>query len=137
VIPDLDLLAPFLGGDRDFHRRFTHSVTFALLVGLACAAANELARAWRAESSRFGCAAALATLSHAITDMMTTYPPGVAVLSPFSSVRYQLPSRPVTTVTREIGFVLLPALLAALTVLWFRNIRLLAPKSAPPTIQLR
>lgn len=36
VLPDVDLLAPYFGGDRDFHRRFTHSVFFAGLFGIAC-----------------------------------------------------------------------------------------------------
>src|SRR5262245_26970558 len=138
VLPDLDLMAPWLGGDRDFHRRFTHSVAFALIVGLACATGNRLARHQRAESIHFGCSAALATLSHAITDMMTTSPPGVALLSPFSNVRNELPWRPITSVTREIGFVLLPALLAGITLLWLRNVRMLAPKTTSPVvIQLR
>src|SRR4051812_22219782 len=77
VMPDIDLLAPYLGGDRDFHRRFTHSITFALIVGILCTTSDRLARHGRAESIRFGCYTVIATLSHAISDMMTTYPVGV------------------------------------------------------------
>jgi membrane-bound metal-dependent hydrolase YbcI (DUF457 family) len=36
-----------------------------------------------------GVYAVLATFSHAIADMMTTYPIGVALISPFSDARYQ------------------------------------------------
>lgn len=121
VIADLDLLAPYVGGDRDFHRRFTHSIPFALLVGLSCAAGDRLARHSRADSVRVGCYGALATLSHGIADMLTTYPPGVALLSPFSQERYHLPWRPITNVTREVAFVFLPAMFLAAGLLRFRK----------------
>jgi len=70
VIPDLDLLAPYLGADRDFHRRFTHPIVFAVLVGFSCAAADRLARRPRAEAMWLGVYAAVGTLSHAIADMI-------------------------------------------------------------------
>ena len=131
-MPDIDLLAPYVGGDRDFHRRFTHSVTFALIVGILCTASYQLARHRRAESIRFGCFAALATLSHAAFDMLTTYRVGVALASPFSPVRYHLPWRPITSVTIEIEFVLAPALVIALSMLWLRKIRVWTPNSDAP-----
>ena len=120
VVPDVDLLAPYLGGDRDFHRRFTHSIVFAVLVGFSCAAVEWLARHSRAQSVRVGGYTALATMSHAIADMLTTYPPGVALLSPFSEERFHLPWRPITSVTREFEFVVLPLLLLVTLVLCWR-----------------
>ena len=44
MIPDVDLLAPYLGGDRDLHRRFTHSIPFAVIVGVLWTAGYQLAR---------------------------------------------------------------------------------------------
>ena len=66
-------------------------------------------------------ALAFATLSHALADMMTTYPLGVAVFSPFSELRYHLPWRPITSVTREVGLVFVPALLLTLGILRVRR----------------
>jgi membrane-bound metal-dependent hydrolase YbcI (DUF457 family) len=121
VLPDIDLLAPYLGGDRDFHRRFTHSATFAVIVALTCAAGARFVGQSRDDSIRLGCCGALAILSHAIADMLTTYPLGVALLSPFSDVRYQLPWHPVTSLGKEAGLALLPALLAGLVVFRIRK----------------
>ena len=129
VIPDLDLLAPYLGAERDFHRRFTHSIAFAVLAGLSCAAADRVARRPRAEAMWLGVYAALATLSHAIADMLTTYPLGVAVFSPFSESRHHLPWRPITSVMREMGFIFVPALLVAVGILRFRSIGVHRPST--------
>jgi membrane-bound metal-dependent hydrolase YbcI (DUF457 family) len=54
VVPDLDLLAPYLGGDRDFHRRFTHSIFFAGLLGIACGAGRALFSGSREHSVHLG-----------------------------------------------------------------------------------
>lgn len=138
VMPDIDLLAPYLGGERDFHRRFTHSILFALIGGIFGATSYRLTRHRAIESIRFGCLAALAILSHPISDMMTTYPLGVALASPFSQVRYHLPWQPVTSVTIEFEFVLLPVLVIALTMLPLRRIWVRTTKaSSTVTLQLR
>jgi hypothetical protein len=57
IPPDLDLLAPYFGGDRDVHRRLTHSVFFAGLLGMACGLAASHSR-FRGRSVRLGTAAA-------------------------------------------------------------------------------
>lgn len=115
VIPDIDLAAPYFGGDRDFHRRFTHSILFAVIVGLSFAIAGRLARRSGADSMRLGGSAALAILSHALSDMLTTYRLGVALMSPVSATRYELPWHPIAGIPSEFLFVFLPAVVIGLS----------------------
>jgi membrane-bound metal-dependent hydrolase YbcI (DUF457 family) len=132
VVPDLDLLAPYLGGDRDFHRSLTHSLLFAMCLGIACATATALPRQYHGGALRMGATAALGTLSHAITDMMTTYPLGVALMSPISASRYVLPWRPIHTLGGEILCVSLPAAMILVGMLWVRRIRIIRLAREPP-----
>jgi membrane-bound metal-dependent hydrolase YbcI (DUF457 family) len=138
VVPDVDLLAAYLGGDRDLHRRFTHSLLFGGLLGLACGAAGAVLRSSHGQCARLGKIAALSVLSHALLDMLTTYRMGVALLSPFSASRYASPWRPIDSLAFEALWVALPAIVVLLSVLRFRRIRLVTlTRDAPVTIDFR
>ena len=125
ILPDVDLLAPYFGGDRDFHRRFTHSVFFAGLLGIACGFAASHSR-FQGTSVRLGTLAALCSLSHGVLDMVTSYPMGVAMMSPFSAHRYVLPWRPIESLTTEALWVAVPVLLVLAGVLWLRRVQILS-----------
>lgn len=87
VAPDLDFSAPWLLNlEHDWHRGFTHSVFFALLVTGVMHAYYKAAR-WRETLS-----AGLALLSHGLLDAATTAVGygGVKLLWPFSSRRMAL-----------------------------------------------
>ena len=55
-------------------------------------------------------------------DMLTTYPLGVVLLSPFSETRYHLPWQPISSVAREVSFIFLPTAVVSLVVLKMRHI---------------
>jgi membrane-bound metal-dependent hydrolase YbcI (DUF457 family) len=138
VVPDVDLLAPYLGGDGDSHRRFTHSLSFGGLLGIAFGAAGAILRRAPGQCLRLGTIAAASALSHALLDMLTTYRLGAAVLSPFSASRYASPWQPIESPTSEALWVALPAGVVLLSVLRLRRIRLVTlTREAPVTIQLR
>lgn len=86
VAPDLDFGAPWLLHlKHDWHRGFTHSVFFALVVTLLIHAYYKAPR-WR-ETFSLG----LALLSHGLLDSVTTVGKrGVALLWPFTSHRVSL-----------------------------------------------
>jgi membrane-bound metal-dependent hydrolase YbcI (DUF457 family) len=138
VVPDVDLLAPYLGGAGDLHRRFTHSLLFGGLLGIACGAAGAILRRSPGQCVRLGTIAALSVLSHALLDMLATYRLGVAVLSPFSASRYASPWRPIDSLTSEALWVAVPAVVVLLSVLRLRRIRLVTlTRESPVTIHLR
>jgi inner membrane protein len=123
--PDLDFILVFALGSRAWHRGFTHSLAFALVVGLALFLALGRRRARRAA------AYALAFASHCLLDFATTKEsPGLELLWPFSTDRLglrwfglsELPSRlPPAAVLKSLclEFALFaPPLLA---VLWLRS----------------
>lgn len=132
MLPDLDLLAPYFGGSRYIHRGFTHSITFAAMIGLACVWYGQLRVGRVAQAWRLGCYAAVATASHALADMTTTYPLGVVLLSPFSGTRYHLPLQPISSVPSEALFISVPTAVVSLVVLKIRRIRLFGSRRDPP-----
>lgn len=82
---DLDFLLVFGLRMRGWHRGFTHSFAFALIVWLALFAL--LGRARAREAAAYG----LAYASHAVLDFATTkFGGGVVLLWPFSSERLAL-----------------------------------------------
>jgi inner membrane protein len=138
VVPDVDLLAPYLGGDGDLHRRFTHSLMFGGLLGIACGAAGAILRRSPGQYIRLGAIVAMSALSHALLDMLTTYRLGAALLSPFSASRYASPWQPIDSLTSEGLWVALPAVVVLLSVLRLRRIQLVTlTREAPATLQLR
>lgn len=93
VLPDVDSIGFGLGIPYDSplgHRGFTHSLFFALLIGLSCAA---LAGYLRAPAGIVFAVVFASTASHGVLDALTTGGSGVAFFSPFSNARYFLPWR--------------------------------------------
>lgn len=100
VAPDLDVVAFRLGiayAAPLGHRGFSHSLAFAVLLGLAATLAlRALARgtARPAFAPTFALLA-LATASHGLFDSLTNGGLGVAFFSPLDLTRYFLPWRPI------------------------------------------
>ncbi len=123
IAADLDFVMVFLLGPKNWHRGFSHSPAFALIVILIFALLS--ARARFKQALAYG----LAFASHGILDYLTTLKGGgVAMLWPFSSQRFgagwvglsELPSRlPPIEIVRSLflEFVIFVPLLAL--VLWF------------------
>jgi len=97
VLPDADGLAHLLGAGPLYgsfwgHRGFTHTLLFALLMGVA---GLWLCRLWKGKPWQgfvwlFAC-----TLSHPLLDMLTSGGAGIALWAPFSAEREFSPWRPV------------------------------------------
>lgn len=119
VIPDLDLVGPgdFLGG----HRGFTHSFTFAGLVGLASAAIVRSRPGWKGARIRLLLFIAIATATHGSLDALTSVSRGVQLLSPFSLRQYRVPL--LRGGVEELIWLFLPAVLLAGLVLYLRGCR--------------
>jgi len=145
VVPDADVLAFGFGvpyGSMFGHRGFTHSLAFALLLGVSVTLAF-----FRDAPNRKALAAffSLATASHAALDMLTNGGLGVALFAPFSGGRYFFPFRPVevspigvreffgewglVVILSELLWVWLPAGLCVALVVIFRR---LTARPAPP-----
>lgn len=91
IVPDLDVAAFHFGIHDDHllgHRGFTHSLGFALLLGVIAALAAPLLRARRLTAFVF---VAVSAVSHGLLDMLTNGGAGISLLWPFSSERYFLP----------------------------------------------
>jgi inner membrane protein len=105
VVPDLDVLAFGLGvpyGAPWGHRGLTHSLCFAVLLGLAAAALT-----WR----RLGVPfwdwwgfLSLVAATHGLLDAFTNGGLGVALLAPFDETRYFFPWRPIEVSPIGLGF---------------------------------
>ena len=94
LLPDADVFGFRLGvryEDPFGHRGATHSLAFALLIGLAAAA---VARASRLPARRTGIVAAAVVASHAVLDTLTDGGLGCALLWPFTNERFFAPVRP-------------------------------------------
>lgn len=85
VLPDLDFLFVFATGNEKWHRGFTHSIAFALLVGLIIHLYLGRRR-WRE-----ALAYSFAYASHFILDFLTTkVGGGLELFFPFSAQRFKL-----------------------------------------------
>lgn len=98
VLPDADVLSFRFGIPyEDFwgHRGFTHSLLFALPVGILITLLfyrpSFKSRTYWIYASFFS----LSTASHAVLDAMTTGGLGVAFFAPFDNERYFFPFRPI------------------------------------------
>jgi inner membrane protein len=101
VLPDVDLLLPVFGaGGREWHRTITHSLFFAVAVGLAAWAIASRLSSHR-NALRVPLYLAFATASHGLLDAMTTYPIGVAFYCPVSWKRYAGPWQPIDGIAVE------------------------------------
>ena len=98
VIPDLDVfLRPWVPyGHPLAHRGFTHSLAFALLLGMLAAVAWR--SQWGAVPGRAGGLGLLLTAvvaSHGLLDALTDGGSGIAFFLPFDAGRYAFPVRPI------------------------------------------
>lgn len=129
MLPDADAIGFAFGvryGSMWGHRGFTHSIVFALLVGLVVGmfAFGKLPTA--KARIKLVLYFALVTLSHPLLDALTNGGLGVALFAPFSAERYFFPWRPIEVspigmqffserglevVASEVIWVWLPALL--------------------------
>jgi inner membrane protein len=122
ILPDLDVLAFRLGiaYSNDFgHRGFTHSLFFALFVGLA---AMPFAQALQSSRKIVFALIMLCTASHGLLDMLTNGGLGVAFFWPFSSERHFFPFQVVQVSPLSLSRIMGPAGLllfkSELTWLW-------------------
>lgn len=120
LLPDADVLAFKFGIPYESqwgHRGFTHSIVFALAIGLV-----SIPWSRKLESSRrmVFLIAFLSTLSHAVFDALTNGGLGVAIFWPFDHSRYFFPFRPVqVSPIGVMGFLSWRGLLVVLSeILW-------------------
>ena len=95
IIPDADVIAFKFGisyGDPFGHRGFSHSISFALVLGLIASYFSEYFKATKllAFSMIF-----IATCSHGVLDALTDGGQGVAFFWPFTDERFFFPFRPI------------------------------------------
>ena len=98
VVPDLDVfLRPWFRYGHPFgHRGFSHSLAFALLLGiLAAVAARKDAGAVPGGVGGLALFFAVVTASHGILDAFTHGGSGIPLFMPFDGTRYAFPFRPI------------------------------------------
>lgn len=127
VVPDIDAIGrPFYGAAGDVqalggHRGFTHSITFAALLGVVASSVTVIDRGWTGQRVRFGVFVAIATALHGVLDLFTsigaiTSP--VQFLSPFSTQGYAISRHPITGPFSELFLCLLP-LIGVTCAIWY------------------
>lgn len=98
VLPDVDAIGHWLGVPTSSvfgHRGITHSLSFALLAGLATAWLLTRPAATREQRARLALYLVLAMVSHGVLDAFTNGGPGIAFFAPFSDARCFFPFRPI------------------------------------------
>jgi len=99
ILPDVDVVRSVIGIPYEHvfgHRGITHSIAFAMLVGMVVPKFAVPSLSW--SSGRYGIFAmyfGLVTLSHGILDACTNGGLGIAFFAPFDTTRYFFPSRPI------------------------------------------
>jgi inner membrane protein len=104
ILPDFDSIAFKLGiayADQFGHRGATHSLFFALAVGMVGAAAAPWLRTTRWRALWF---LTLCTASHPVLDALTSGGLGVALFWPWSHERIFAPWRPIAVSPIGMGF---------------------------------
>ncbi len=99
LLPDADVLGLVLGIPYEHmwgHRGLTHSISFAVLIGLVMPklAVPSLPH-WSTQYGVFALYFGLVTMSHGFLDAFTDGGLGVAFFSPFDTTRYFFPWRPI------------------------------------------
>ncbi|WP_103071413.1 metal-dependent hydrolase [Aquimarina sediminis] len=98
VLPDADVIGFKFGiAYEDFwgHRGFSHSLLFALLLGILITLIFYRKKAFTKTGVALVLYFFICTASHGILDAMTTGGLGIAFFSPFNDLRYFLPWRPI------------------------------------------
>ena len=126
VLPDLDAVGrPFGWGDLGFlggHRALTHSIFFAVVLGLVVAELAFRDVRWQGYRGRIIAYLVLATASHGALDAFAPYGGGVEFFAPVSAVRYAAPWLPLDLVN-EIFWIWFPAVLTIVIVRRLRTSR--------------
>ena len=104
ILPDLDVIAFAFGISYSSmlgHRGITHSIFFAILVGVIVSFLfpKEAAVRWK-----LALYFAAVTVSHPLLDMLTNGGLGVALLAPFTNERFFSPWRPIEVSPIGVGF---------------------------------
>jgi inner membrane protein len=102
LLPDADLLGSLLGIRHEGmfgHRGLSHSLVFALILGLIVSFLADPQR-W----IRFFWFFFIVTASHGVLDAMTDGGLGVAFFSPFDDTRYLFPFRPIKATPLGLSF---------------------------------
>jgi inner membrane protein len=138
ILPDVDAISFAFGiryDDLFGHRGITHSIFFAVLVGLFVGLLVD-AKAGRQQRLKYVGYFTLVTLSHPVLDAMTNGGRGVAFFAPFSNSRYFFPFRPIEVspigmrffsyrgleaLSSEILWVWLPACVILVSVILYRK----------------
>jgi inner membrane protein len=106
VLPDLDVFAPAFGVPWSSflaHRGFTHTLGFALLLGIALALLVFRRRPpWRLDT--IAALLALATFTHPLLDMLTNGGRAIPILWPFDDAPHFFPWRPIEVSPFIAGF---------------------------------
>jgi inner membrane protein len=114
VLLDIDAIGrPFGLGDLAFfggHRALTHSMLFAIILGLSVTYFGFRDRRWDGSSLRIAVYLIMATASHGLLDAFASYGSGVAFFYPLSVRRWSAPWQPIGA-TSEILWIWIPAAL--------------------------
>ncbi len=106
VVPDLDAVGYWLGVPTSAwlgHRGFTHSIPFALALGIAAAVVSTRRAPAIGHRGTLAMYFILVLLTHGFLDAFTNGGPGIAFFSPFSNARYFFPWRPIQVSPIGIG----------------------------------
>lgn len=135
LLPDADVIGIPLGlgyGNTWGHRGATHSLVFALAIGIAVGA---LARLTRRPAFRTGCIVTLVVASHGVLDAFTNSTTGVTLFWPFDRTRYLAPYTQIPVSPFGVGYISPYGLYAFITeltlfapLIWFalREVRVTA-----------
>jgi inner membrane protein len=139
MLPDIDAVGYWLGVPTHSligHRGLTHSIAFAVSVGLAAALWWTRRRRAPVPRSRIALYLVAVMLSHGILDAFTNGGPGIAFFAPFSNARYFFSFRPIAVspigvqgvlgerglviLASEARWILLPSAILALSAMLLR-----------------
>ena len=115
MLPDADVIGFGFGveyGDPWGHRGATHSLSFAIAVGLTIGFA---ARWFKRPAARTALVAAVVLASHGLLDTLTDGGLGSALLWPFDLTRYFAPWRPIPVAPIGLAFLSSSGLVISLT----------------------
>lgn len=141
MLPDVDAIGFAFGVRYDSmlgHRGLTHSIAFAVLVGLAVGMFAFGKRPEGPGKLQLALYFTLVTVSHPLLDALTNGGRGVALFAPLSAERYFFPLQPIEVspigmrffserglevITSEVIWVWLPALLIYVGARMYRKLR--------------